>query len=352
MKIVYRVLVLLLVVLLVICGVVVRSRLAALHKADSAQRSSPVAIEVAAGETLKPVLSRLEAAGAIDNANDLYIYARLQQKSSIRSGNYSFKADISPLEILGALHRGNVVTREITIPEGRNRWEVRDQLASAGWLTAVEFDRLCDDQEFLRTNEIPGPTCEGYIFPETYSFARGVPAKLLLETFFATYRKQIKLLSSSNENFGPRGFDERQFVTLASIVEKETGTPVERGHIACVFYNRLAAKPQWRLETDPTVIYAARLSDPNFDGNLKRFHLRKLQHPYNTYKNFGLPPGPIANPGAAALAAVLAPPSCGDFFFVSKNNGEHVFCPTLDCHRKQVQRWQIDYFRRRRKSGG
>ncbi|RYF05569.1 MAG: endolytic transglycosylase MltG, partial [Deltaproteobacteria bacterium] len=134
-------------------------------------------------------------------------------------------------------------------------------------------------------------------------------------------------------------------VTLASIVEKETGAPEERAHIACVFYNRLRARPAWRLETDPTVIYAAILADPHFDGNLKRTHLRDLDSPYNTYRHVGLPPGPIANPGRAALQAVSLPSTCGDFFFVSSNHGRHVFCPDLACHNRAVQRWQIDYFR-------
>ena len=143
--------------------------------------------------------------------------------------------------------------------------------------------------------------------------------------------------------------DDLQFTTLASIVEKETGAAKERPRIACVFYNRMKESPPWRLETDPTVIYAATLADPNFDGNIKRSHLRTFDHPYNTYKRRGLPPGPIASPGRAALEAVKSPSDCGDFFFVSMNNGEHVFCPTYDCHKAAVQKWQIEYFRNKRR---
>jgi UPF0755 protein len=147
---------------------------------------------------------------------------------------------------------------------------------------------------------------------------------------------------------GPLHLESRALVTLASIVEKETGSPQDRGRIACVFYNRLRAKPTWRLDSDPTVIYAATIADPNFDGNLKREHLRGLESPYNTYRITGLPPGPIANPGKAALAAVVQPEECRDFFFVSMNNGQSIFCPTLTCHNEAVKKWQVDYFHQKK----
>lgn len=137
---------------------------------------------------------------------------------------------------------------------------------------------------------------------------------------------------------------------MASIVEKEAGVAEERAHIACVFYNRMVGKPAWRLQTDPTVIYAATLADPNFDGNLKYKTLHHLASPYNTYRVYGLPPGPIANPGRRAFEAVAQPSVCKDYFFVSSNNGHHVFCPTLECHNSAVKKWQVDYFRARQVS--
>jgi len=224
---------------------------------------------------------------------------------------------------------------------------VRDLLAAQGWVDAPTFERLCDDAAFLGEHGIPGPTCEGYLFPETYTFAREVPATTIFATLFSMFKKELAAATAGGS--GPMSLSPRELTTLASIVEKETGAADERPRIACLFYNRLRAKPPWRMETDPTVIYAATLADPSFDGNLKAYHLRQLDNPYNTYKRYGLPPGPIANPGRGAFAAVVHPSECSDFFFVSMNNGRHAFCPTLECHNEQVQKWQIDYFRRKRR---
>ncbi|GAC1594962.1 MAG: hypothetical protein NVS4B10_03110 [Myxococcales bacterium] len=143
-----------------------------------------------------------------------------------------------------------------------------------------------------------------------------------------------------------RVLDEAEAVTLASIVEKETGQPDERPRISCVFHNRL--RKGIPLATDPTVIYAVLLeNDFKWDGNLHRTDLRR-PHPYNTYLNRGLPPGPIANPGEAALAAALHPIQCDDLFFVSRNDRTHVFCPNLACHERNVQKFQVEYFRKKK----
>ena len=213
-------------------------------------------------------------------------------------------------------------------------------------MTAGEFDGLCDDPTLLERYNVPGPSCEGYLYPETYSFAWGTGPEVVFGAMLAAYRSAFDEISVGAG--GPLQLSERELVTLASIVEKETGAAHERPRIACVFYNRLRANPAWRLETDPTVIYAATLLNPNFDGNIKHYHLREMNHPYNTYRVFGLPPGPIASPGRAALMAVFAPTQCSDYFFVSRNNGEHEFCPTLACHTAAVQKWQVNYFRYRR----
>jgi UPF0755 protein len=137
--------------------------------------------------------------------------------------------------------------------------------------------------------------------------------------------------------------DEKQAVTLASIIEKETGRPEERPRISCVFHNRL--KRGMRLQTDPTVMYATMLRHGGqWSQNISRADLL-APHPYNTYTVTGLPPGPIANPGAAALSAALHPADCRDLFFVSRNDGTHVFCPDLRCHETAVRKWQVEFLR-------
>jgi UPF0755 protein len=296
------------------------------------------------GATLRPVLEELSRQHVLTRPQWLYYYARLRHTTAVRSGKYEVHADQNPRTILAMLIEGRVMLEEFTIAEGLNRWQVRAQLSQEEWMAAEEFDALCDNQHFLANNHIAGPSCEGYLFPDTYKFARGVAPSGILQTMFASFKREFGDVTRT-QGFGPLALSEREFTTLASIVEKETGVSAERPHIACIFYNRLRARPPWRLETDPTVIYAATLSDPHFDGNLTRNHLRFLESPYNTYRAFGLPPGPIANPGRAALAAVAQPALCKDFFFVANNAGEHIFCPTLDCHNRAVRKWQVDYFK-------
>lgn len=305
--------------------------------------NEPVGIEtqltVKPGATLRTVLDDMAQQGIVARPNWIYAHARLTKHTTVRAGVYRVRAVQSPREVLLMIERGEVQTESFTIPEGLNRWQVRDILAAQGWIDGATFDRLCDDATFLSEHRIPGPSCEGYFFPETYTFARGVDAQTIFAKAFTTYRQNF--LAATAPGRGPLNLSERELVTLASIVEKETGAKEERPLIACVFYNRLTAEPAWRLETDPTVIYAATLLDPKFNGNITHYHLREMRHPYNTYLTTGLPPGPIASAGRAAFDAVAKPAQCRDFFFVSRNNGSHEFCPDLRCHERAVRRWQL-----------
>ena len=303
-----------------------------------------VVVEVPPGARLRSVLGELARQDVLRHPDVVYVFARLRKQTQVKTGTYKVMASQTPEEILRTLREGRVLLERVTVAEGLNRWQVRDILVHKQWMTPAQFEALCDDGAFLKASHLPGPSCEGFLFPETYTFARGTSPKEIFSAFFAAYRAQIKKAMAQMQ--GPVKLNEREFVTLASIVEKETGAPHERPHIACVFYNRMLAKPPWKLETDPTVIYAATLLDPKFNGNLTRYHLHKMQSPYNTYMVVGLPPGPISNPGAGALAAVAKPMQCPDYFFVSKNHGEHIFCPTLQCHLAGVKTYQIDYFRR------
>lgn len=300
--------------------------------------------EVKRGASLQGVLDELRTAGVVSKPRWVYYWARANKLPPLKAGPYAVKAEQSPLELLAMFAEGRVKTEAFTIIPGLNRWQVRDLLAGSKWIPKVDFDRLCDDQAFLTRAGVPGPSCDGYLFPETYNLARGVSSEFVLETIFKSWKTNFTEATASG--MGPRNLTPRELMTLASIVEKETGVSGDRGHVACVFYNRLAAKPQWPLATDPTVIYAATLLDPTFDGNIKSWHLHEMNSPYNTYRVPGLPPGPIASPGRAAMEAVTHPMACGDFFFVSMNNGQTIFCPTYECHEAAVQKWQVNYFRK------
>ena len=309
---------------------------------------APASVTVKRGSSLKPTLAELERQGVLRHVSWVYLYARLHGRTTIRAGEYAVLPGDTPRTLLDKLAEGKVKTEQFAVIEGHNRWLVRDALVAARWMSAGDFDRLCDDPAFLARHGVPGPSCEGYLFPDTYTFARGLAPEAILGTMFAMFHKAYEEVTAKGR--GPLDLEMRELATLASIIEKETGAAEERPRIACVFYNRLRAKPRWRLETDPTVIYAATLADPAFDGNIKHEHLRQLDHPYNTYRVFGLPPGPIASAGRAALRAAVEPAPCEDFFFVSKNNGEHVFCPTLACHNQAVETWQVQYFRKRKQA--
>lgn len=296
-------------------------------------------IRVTRGMTLKPVLLELAHQGVLRHPWITYAYARLTKHAGLQVGYYDMDGTNTPIQMLTMLREGRVKVGMFTLAEGLNRWQVRDKLAEEKWLTRDEFDALCDDADFLAEHGVPGPTCEGYLFPETYTFPLGIEPEHIFAAMFRLFKTTLAKVVEEHGR-GPLAWDDQKLMTLAAVVEKETGAPEERPRIACVFYNRLKAKPAWRLETDPTVIYAATLSEPDFNGNITRRHLREMNHPYNTYYVFGLPPGPIANPGRAAMTAVVTPDTCADFFFVSMNNGTHAFCPNLKCHLAAVSRWQ------------
>jgi len=308
--------------------------------------SAPKNVTIERGATLNSVVRTLAADGLLARPRLAYWHARLTQHTLVRAGEYVALPEDTPRSLLDKIAQGHVKTEHFVVIEGQNRWQVRQALADERWMTPAQFDKLCDDEAFLRKQAVPGPSCEGYLFPETYTLARGLSPEAIFAAMFELFHKNYAALSA--DGTGPLGFDMRGLATFASIIEKETGAHSEREHVACVFYNRLRAKPAWRLDTDPSVIYAATLADPSFDGNLTRAHLRELDSPYNTYRVAGLPPGPIANAGAAAFRAAAHPASCADFFFVSNNAGEHIFCPTLACHNKAVQKWQVEYFKKGR----
>jgi UPF0755 protein len=217
------------------------------------------------------------------------------------------------------------------IPEGWTAAEVAQRLGALGLAEPEAFLAVVHDPASAGTLGVEGKSLEGYLFPETYFLQRGIEApeiaRMLVEQFLAAWRPL-------EEEARAQGMTMREVVTLASIVEKETGAATERPLIASVFRNRL--RIGMRLDSDPTVIYGI----ARFDGNLRRVDLENEQNPYNTYRIAGLPPGPIANPGGDALRAVVRPAQSDYLYFVSRNDGSHEFSRSLQEHARAVQRWQ------------
>jgi UPF0755 protein len=282
---------------------------------------------------------KLIEAGVIEPDPRFLLTAHLMGvASSLRAGEYIFTGKLSPHRVLRELNKGSMVQQSITIQEGANLKQIAALLGDGGWLNPNRFLELCQDREFIEKLGLNLESLEGYLFPDTYLFARGGhDPKTIIMTMVAQMRKV--LAETGAESGLPQAkLDVHEILTLASIVEKETGQTLERPMIARVFLNRLVKG--MRLQTDPTVIYGIK----DFDGNLTRQHLREYT-PYNTYVIKGLPPGPIGSPGRAAIEAIMQPASGSYYYFVSKNDGSHYFSKSLAEHNRAVYKYQ----KRRRK---
>jgi UPF0755 protein len=255
----------------------------------------------------------------------------------IHPGEYELNASMSAEEILTKLLAGRVVMHPITIPEGFTMAQIGQLLGQLDITDTAEFLRWSRDPEFIESLSIQAASVEGYLFPETYHFARGTKAKEVIRTMVdgvqrlwtVDWQEQAKRLNLSLH----------EVLTLASVIEKETGVQEERELIAAVFHNRLRRKIP--LQSDPTVIYGLTA----FDGNLRKRDLSDSS-PYNTYRVQGLPPGPIASPGAHSIRAALFPSRASYLYFVSRNDGTHYFSSSLAEHNRAVERFQKQPFRK------
>ncbi len=302
-------------------------------------------VVVPPGASARAVVRALSQAGALSDERLAWRYVRWvkRDRRPFRAGEYAFAGPLLPDEVLERVWRGEVKLHRFTVPEGLRADEIAGIVARSGLATEEEFLRAARDPELARALGLPYPGLEGFLFPETYAFARGVPARTIAEAMVGRFKEAYARAEETRKAGVVLTMGEA--ATFASIVEKETGRPEERPRISCVFHNRL--KLGMRLQTDPTVMYATMLRTGRWSKNISRADLLS-PHPYNTYTTAGLPPGPIANAGGAALRAALAPEECRDLYFVSRNDGSHVFCPDLRCHNAAVRAWQVEFFKRKR----
>ena len=284
------------------------------------------------GQSFPETVAQLQEAGFVQHPQLFRWIARYRgDDRHIQAGEYELETSMTPKDILDALVSGKTLLHKVVIPEGSNIHKIGEILENAGLVSQGDFTKAATDPRFVEALGLEGSTFEGYLFPETYHFPKGVTPQEVIRKMVSGFRSVFT--PAWAERAQSMGLSVHEVVTLASMVEKETGNPAERPLIAGVFFNRL--KRGMRLESDPTVIYG--MSD--FDGNLTREDL-ETPNPYNTYLIKGLPPGPIANPGRASLEAVLHPSEEPYLYFVSKNDGTHHFSRTFDEHKKMVQRYQ------------
>jgi len=262
----------------------------------------------------------------------------------LQAGEYKFDVPISARQAIEKIAKGEVYVQPITFPEGLTIKQMAALYESRGFGTADAFIKAARNTALASDLDPTAGDLEGYLFPDTYTLARKATADQLVARMVEEFQKA--LTPEIRQQASARGLDIHKLVTLASIVEKETGRPDERPIIAAVYSNRL--KIGMGLQCDPTVIYALdRLG--RYTGNLTRADLQ-FDSPYNTYRYAGLPPGPIASPGRAALEAAANPQPVPYLYFVSRNDGSHAFATTLDEHNRNVQEYQVKYFSDRRKS--
>jgi UPF0755 protein len=302
-------------------------------------------VEVPPGSTPRAVVRALAKAGVLSDAELAWRYLRFVKRDSrqLKTGEYAFAGPLTPDDVLERIYKGEVRLYRFTVPEGVRLDDIAEIVGRSRLVPAETFLLLAHSAAEAHALGIPADDLEGYLFPDTYAFARGVSARQILESMV---RRALGEYERADATRSPDvKLDRAEVMALASIIEKETGQPAERPRISCVFHNRLARK--MKLQTDPTVMYATYLRTGRWSKNISKADLL-TPHPYNTYTSRGLPPGPIASPGAAAIQAALAPLGCTDLFFVSRNDGTHIFCPDLACHERAVKQWQVDFFRRRR----
>ena len=257
-----------------------------------------------------------------------YFYNAPQQ---IKAGEYEFSKAMSAGDLLQKLIRGEVKAYTIVVPEGFTVRQIAARLAAIGLADEKEFLRLARDRDTLAALKIPAASAEGFLFPDTYKFDRSMDTGTILKTM--ADRFLVKVTGGMIEKARAQGLVIKEWVTLASIIEKETGRKDEMPLVSAVFRNRLRIRMP--LQSDPTVIYGIE----NFDGNLTRKHLER-QNTYNTYLNRGLPPGPICSPGLAAILAVLNPAETNYLYFHAVGDGSHVFASTLEEHLQNQEKYK------------
>lgn len=302
------------------------------------QRPPSKVILIPEGSTFHTIAALLEREGLIKSRSAFVLFGKSQSADrKVHAGEYELNPGMTPGEILARLIAGHVLLHPVTIPEGLTLTQIADLVSQQGLTDRAEFLRLAQDRTFIASLGIKAETLEGYLYPNTYKFPRVVKAREVLTAMVEQLRQVVgpDLLARMQE----LKMTMHEVLTLASVIEKETGVGGDRPDISAVFHNRL--KQHIPLQSDPTVIYGL----PAFDGNLRKQDLSSPS-PYNTYRVKGLPPGPIANPGIQAIRATLYPSDSRALYFVSRNDGTTQFSTTLAEHNQAVEKYQKRPFRK------
>ncbi len=310
------------------------------------ENSNTVIIELRKGEGPNEIARFLTDQGVLRDPKNFIWLGRVTRKwKKLKVGEYEVSGKMTPMLIFHTLTSGVSLAHPLTLREGENLYELAEELEDKKLVSKSQFIALCKDTQFLSRLKISNPppkTAEGYLFPDTYYFNKKITPE---EIIYQMVRKFMTVWTPDFENKTKElGFNRHQIVTLASMIEKETGAQEERPMISSVFYNRL--KIRMRLQSDPTTIYGIW---ERYNGNLKKADLLNPT-PYNTYTIAALPPGPIGNPGKEALHAALYPAKSDYLYFVSHNDGTHEFTTNFKDHESAVRKFQMNRNARKGKS--
>ena len=294
----------------------------------SAGPSQQTFVDFKNGSSARHIATELKQAGII-RSRWAFLLLHLYQHRSLKAGEYAFDHPDTLSNIYGRIARGDTYARVLTVPEGYNIFDIAAEVEKLGIDSQQNFLEQARSQVALVRDLDPfAPSLEGYLYPDTYRFARKNKAPDVVAAMVKRFHQEAQQIGLTS--------DVHRIVTMASIVEKETAVQEERPLVAGVFYNRLAQ--HMALDTDPTVIYAALLAN-RYRGTIYASDL-KYSSPYNTYRNQGLPPGPIAKPGKASLLAAMHPTHTDYLYFVSDNQGHHRFSKSLEEHQRNVAEYR------------
>ena len=286
-------------------------------------------VEIEHGMSSRQIASILQRQGVVRSRWAFLFLRMLNSGAPLQAGEYRFGAPQTPWQVFQKIRKGETFYEELTIPEGSNIFDMAGILDQGDTVRGTDFLRAAESSELIKSLDSLAPNLEGYLFPSTYRVTHRTTAEQLCQTMTLEFRKQWTALGGA-----PQNADIHRIVTIASLVEKETAIPQERPIVAAVFYNRLAANMP--LQCDPTTVYASLLEN-HYKGVIHKSDLASA-NPYNTYAHAGLPPGPIANPGASSLTAALHPAKVSYLYFVANpdGSGTHRFSTTLEEHERNV----------------
>lgn len=302
-------------------------------------------VDIPSGAGPVGIGARLVGAGVVRDAWTFRAAVLISGRArDLKAGEYRFDAPMTALDVVDKIARGDVYKRLLTFREGLTIAEMAQVFEERGFGAAADFSRAAQHAALIHDLDPAARDLEGYLFPETYALPRNTPASDLVEQMVAGFKTAFD--AELRAAAAAAGLTARQVATLASLVEKETASGDERPLVAAVYRNRMRIK--MGMQADPTVIYALQKAG-RYDGNLSKSDLQ-FDSPYNTYRYAGLPPGPIAAAGRASLEAAVKPAAVDYLYFVSRNDGTHVFATTLDEHNRNVFTWQVQYFRDQRRN--